>query len=97
MKLRIPYGNLVNIKTKVASFGFKIVKFLIPYNSTSTYILDECWMVFWLIVDYLLLRDFGPYGIKFMNVCVVITVAMVMLLRDFGPCGKIFMTMCLLL
>jgi hypothetical protein len=29
-----------------------------------------------------------------MNVCVVITVAMVMLLRDFGPYGIIFVSMC---
>jgi hypothetical protein len=29
-----------------------------------------------------------------MNVCVVITVDMIMLLRDFGPNGIIFMTMC---
>jgi hypothetical protein len=29
-----------------------------------------------------------------MNVCVVITIAMVMLLRDFQPYGIIFMTMC---
>jgi hypothetical protein len=35
-----------------------------------------------LVGDNLLLRDFGPYGIIFMNVCVVITVAMVMMLRD---------------
>jgi uncharacterized YccA/Bax inhibitor family protein len=41
----------------------------------------------WFLGDYLLLRDFGPYGIIFMNVCIVITVAMVMLLRDFGPHG----------
>jgi hypothetical protein len=39
----------------------------------------------WLLGDHLLLRDFGPYGIIFMNVCVVITVAMVILLQDFGP------------
>jgi hypothetical protein len=30
----------------------------------------------------LLLRNFGPYGIIFMNVCVIITVSMVMLLSD---------------
>jgi hypothetical protein len=41
------------------------------------------------LVDYLLLRDFGPYGIIFMNVRVVITVAMVMLLREFGPYGNL--------
>jgi uncharacterized YccA/Bax inhibitor family protein len=41
----------------------------------------------------LLLRDFGPYGIIFMNVCVVITVAMLMLLREFGPYGIIFIIM----
>jgi uncharacterized YccA/Bax inhibitor family protein len=39
----------------------------------------------------LLLRDFGPNGIIFTNVCVVITVSMAMLLRDFGPNGIIFM------
>jgi hypothetical protein len=38
----------------------------------------------------LLSRDFGPYGIIFMNVCVVITVAMEMLLRAFGQYGIIF-------
>jgi uncharacterized YccA/Bax inhibitor family protein len=40
-----------------------------------------------LVGDILLLRDFGPYGIIFINVCVVTTVAMVMLLRDFGLYG----------
>jgi hypothetical protein len=29
-----------------------------------------------------------------MNVCAVITIAMIMLLRDFGPYGIIFMTAC---
>jgi hypothetical protein len=38
-----------------------------------------------LIADHLLLRNFGPYVIIFMNACVGITVAMVMLLKDFGP------------
>jgi uncharacterized YccA/Bax inhibitor family protein len=45
-----------------------------------------------LVGDHLLLRDFGPYEIIFMNVCVVITNAMVKLLKDFGPYGIIFMT-----
>jgi hypothetical protein len=40
----------------------------------------------------MLLRDFWPYGIIFMNVYVT-TVAMVMLLRDFGPYG-IFRNVC---
>jgi uncharacterized YccA/Bax inhibitor family protein len=39
-----------------------------------------------LVGDRLLLRDFGPYGIIFMIVCVGITIAMAMLLRDFEPC-----------
>jgi hypothetical protein len=47
-----------------------------------------------LVGDHVLLRDFGPYGIIFMNVFVVITVAMVMMFGDFGPHGIIFMTMC---
>jgi hypothetical protein len=44
-----------------------------------------------LVGDNFLLRDFRPYGKKFMNECVLITVAMVMLLWDFGPYGKIFL------
>jgi hypothetical protein len=39
-------------------------------------------LVAWLVSDHLLLRNFGPYWIIFMNVCVVMTVAMVMLLRS---------------
>jgi hypothetical protein len=38
----------------------------------------------WLVGHHLLLRDFWPYGLIFMNVCFVITVAMVMLQRHFG-------------
>jgi hypothetical protein len=45
-----------------------------------------------LVGDHLLLSDFGPYVIKFMNMCVDITVAVVMLLRDSGRYGLIFMT-----
>jgi uncharacterized YccA/Bax inhibitor family protein len=45
----------------------------------------------------LLSRNFGPYGIIFMNLCVVITVAMVINLRDFGPYGIIFMNMCVVI
>jgi uncharacterized YccA/Bax inhibitor family protein len=48
----------------------------------SVYIIGKCWLVAWLVGDHLLLRDFGPYGIIFTNMCVVITVAMVILLRD---------------
>jgi hypothetical protein len=51
-------------------------------------------LVDWLLGDHLLLRDFYPYVNIFMNVCVVITVAMVMLWRDFGPYGILFMTVC---
>jgi hypothetical protein len=42
----------------------------------------------------MLLKDFGTYGIIFMNVCGGTTVAMVMLSMDFGPYGKIFMNVC---
>jgi hypothetical protein len=48
------------------------------------YIISKCWLVAWLVGDHLMLRDFCPYVIIFMNVRVVITVAVVMLLRDFG-------------
>jgi hypothetical protein len=48
----------------------------------------------WLVGNYLLLRDFGPYGIIFMNVCVVITVAMVMQLKGFQPYGIIYCCVC---
>jgi hypothetical protein len=47
-----------------------------------------------LVGDHLLFRDFGTYGIIFMDVCAVITVALVMLLRDFGSYGMIFMNVC---
>jgi hypothetical protein len=60
----------------------------------SISIKSKCWLVGWLDGDYLLLRDFGPYEIIFMNVCVVITVTMVMLLRDFRPYEIIFMNVC---
>jgi hypothetical protein len=43
----------------------------------------------WLVADHLLLTDFGPYWI-FMNVCVVITLVVIMLLRDFGHYGEKF-------
>jgi hypothetical protein len=42
-----------------------------------------------LVDDNLHVTDFGPYGIIYMNMCVVITVAVVMLLKDFGPYGII--------
>jgi hypothetical protein len=45
-----------------------------------------------LVSDHLLFRNFGPYVIIFMNVCVLITVAMAMLSRDFQHYGIIFMT-----
>jgi hypothetical protein len=45
----------------------------------------------WLVCDHLLSRDFRPYRIIFMNVRVVITVAMVVLLRDFWPVSSIYM------
>jgi uncharacterized membrane protein len=37
------------------------------------------WLVRWLIIVLLLLRDFGSYEIIFMNVCVIITVTTVWL------------------
>jgi hypothetical protein len=40
---------------------------------------------------HLLFRDFGPYGMIFMSLSDVITVAMVMLLRDLRPYGTMFM------
>jgi hypothetical protein len=42
-----------------------------------------------LVCNHLLLRDFGLYGIVFMDVCANIIVVMVMLFRDFGPYGII--------
>jgi hypothetical protein len=46
--------------------------------------------------NYLLLRDFGPYGMDliFMSVCVLITVVMIIPLTDFWSHGVIFMTVC---
>jgi hypothetical protein len=47
-----------------------------------------------LLVDHLVLRNFGPYGIIFMNVRFVTTVAMAMLLQDFGAHGIKFINVC---
>jgi hypothetical protein len=58
------------------------------------------WLVSWSLHDHFLLRDFGdfgPYGIIFINLWVVVTVSMVILLKNFGPCGLLFITLCLLL
>jgi hypothetical protein len=38
-----------------------------------------------IVVIVMLLTDFGPYGIIFVDVCDVIAVGMVILLNDFGP------------
>lgn len=43
------------------------------------------------LVHHLLLRNFGRYGIIFMNVCGVTTVAVVMVSRDFKPYEIILM------
>jgi hypothetical protein len=39
-----------------------------------------------MVGDHFQLRDSGPYAIIFMNVRVIITVAMVMMKWDSGPC-----------
>jgi hypothetical protein len=60
---------------------------------------------FLLAGDALLLRDFGPYGKIFMNVCYIrchgnavkgfsALCLLYAVLTDFGPCGMIFVTMC---
>jgi hypothetical protein len=41
--------------------------------------------IYMLVGDHLVFRDFRPYGIIFMNMCVVTTVAVVMLLSGFVP------------
>jgi hypothetical protein len=47
-----------------------------------------------LVGDHLLSGNFVPYVTIFMNVRVVVTIAMLMLLRDFGSYRIIFMSMC---
>jgi hypothetical protein len=51
-------------------------------------------VVAWFVGYHLLVRDFGPYRIIFMNVCVVITDAMVRLLRNFLPISWLVITCC---
>jgi hypothetical protein len=41
----------------------------ITNQHVSVYIMRKCWLVAWLVGNHLLFRDFGPYGIIFMNVC----------------------------
>jgi hypothetical protein len=54
--------------------------------------ITKCWFLAWFVGDRLLQSNFVPYGIIFMNVSVVITVAMVNAVKGFGLCGIIFMT-----
>jgi hypothetical protein len=60
----------------------------------------------WLVGDYLLLRDLGPYGIIFMKICVcvcvcgeggVITIATVNMLRACALWESIYDYVCLML
>jgi hypothetical protein len=51
-------------------------------------VLELDWLIFH---DHLLLRDFGPNGIIFINARAGITTAMIMLLRDSGPYEIILM------
>jgi hypothetical protein len=63
-------------------------------SSYSSSLLPVCC---WLFGDHLIFEIFEPYAIIFTNVCIVITVAMVMVLREFGQYGIIYMILCLLL
>jgi hypothetical protein len=53
------------------------VKLLNVQRRISVCVRDKCCLVAYcfLVGDYLLLRSFEPYGIIFMNVCVVTAVA----------------------
>jgi hypothetical protein len=42
--------------------------------TSSIYIINKSW----LVGGHMVIRDFGPYGIIIMNVCLVITVGMIM-------------------
>jgi hypothetical protein len=76
--------NIVHIIINLSQLWFPAEKHL--YNGQVLVgSLVGCW-------SFAAVKGFWPYGIIFMNVCVV-TIAMVMLLRDFGPYGIIFMTM----
>jgi hypothetical protein len=61
---------------------------VISTRENRIYITGVGWLDGWW---HLLLRDFEPYRIVFMNVC-VIAVAMVMLLRNFEPYGVVFVS-----
>jgi hypothetical protein len=58
-------------------------KLYVPENSAHRNVLiylynKQCWLLAWFFRDnLLLLRDFGPYVIIFMNVYVAITIAIV--------------------
>jgi hypothetical protein len=55
------------------------VSMVIPLGSFGP-LSSICMLISW----YSLAVNFGPYGIIFFDVCIVITVIMVMLLRDSG-------------
>jgi hypothetical protein len=54
------------------------------------------WLAGWSVGYHLLVRNFEPYVMIFMNVCVSISVAVAMLLWDIEFYGIIFMTMSIL-
>jgi hypothetical protein len=65
-----------------------------PKGRISLHIIGVCW----LVRDHLLLREIGPRGIIFINMCCYSCYhGRLMLLMDFGLFGLIFMTLCLLL
>jgi hypothetical protein len=69
------------------NFGFYGIIF-INSRCHGTVVTVYCAVYRWLVSDHLLFRDFEPYVIHDVCVCVAITVAMVMLLlRDFGHHG----------
>jgi hypothetical protein len=60
----------------------------------SIYLYNKEVLVAWLVDDNLLLRDFGCYGVIFMNVCVVNHCHGNTVQRFWALLDNIYMTMC---
>jgi hypothetical protein len=61
--------NRPNYAGAAASFLVNKLLLIAFQPTTKNTKMFVAWFVGWLIRDHLLLRDYGPYGIIFMNVC----------------------------
>lgn len=63
---------------------YGVTQLWVHWRATVNMVIGLCNKQRCLLGDHVLLRDFGPYVIVFMNARLLLTVAMVMLLKEGG-------------